>query len=44
MDRDSGQSKGFGFVQMDDDAAARKAIATLTGTTLYNRTLRVSEA
>ena len=44
MDRDSGQSKGFGFVQMDDDAAARNAIATLNGTTLDNRTIRVSEA
>ena len=44
MDRDSGQSKGFGFVQMTDDAAAQNAIATLNGTTLDNRTIRVSEA
>lgn len=44
MDRDSGQSKGFGFVQMSDDAAARNAIASLNGTTLENRTIRVNEA
>ena len=44
MDRDSGQSKGFGFVEMAEDAAARNAIASLNGTTLDNRTIRVSEA
>jgi RNA recognition motif-containing protein len=44
MDRDSGQSKGFGFVEMSDDAAAQNAIASLNGTTLDNRTIRVSEA
>jgi RNA recognition motif-containing protein len=44
MDRDSGQSKGFGFVQMTDDNAANNAIAQLNGTTLDNRTIRVSEA
>ena len=43
-DRDTGQSKGFGFVQMSDDAAARNAIASLNGTTLGDRTIRVSEA
>jgi hypothetical protein len=43
-DRDSGQSKGFGFVQMDDDAAARTAIAALNGTMLGDRALRVNEA
>ena len=43
MDRDSGQSKGFGFVEMPEDAA-HTAIASLNGTTLDNRTLRVSEA
>ena len=30
-DRDTGRSKGFGFVQMTDDAAAEKAIAALNG-------------
>ncbi len=44
MDRESGQSKGFGFVEMADDAAARNAIASLNGTTLDNRTIRVNEA
>jgi RNA recognition motif-containing protein len=44
VDRDSGRSKGFGFVQMSDDAAARTAIAELNGTLLDNRALRVNEA
>lgn len=44
VDRDSGQSKGFGFIQMSDDAAARTAIAELNGTMLDNRAIRVNEA
>jgi cold-inducible RNA-binding protein len=44
MDRDSGRSKGFGFVQMSDDTAARTAIGALDGTTLDDRAIRVSEA
>ena len=44
LDRDSGQSKGFGFVAMTDDAAAQAAISALNGTTLDDRTIRVSEA
>lgn len=44
MDRDSGQSKGFGFVEMADDTATHNAIAALNGTTLDNRAIRVSEA
>lgn len=44
MDRESGRSKGFGFVQMSADGAARAAIASLDGTMLGNRTLRVNEA
>ncbi|HEY7780027.1 MAG TPA: RNA-binding protein [Ktedonobacterales bacterium] len=44
MDRDSGRSKGFAFVQMNDDAAARTAIGALNGTTLDDRAIRVSEA
>lgn len=43
-DRDTGQAKGFGFVQMAQDDAARSAIAQLDGTALDNRTLRVNEA
>ena len=44
MDRDTGQSKGFGFVQMASDDAARNAIQSLNGTMLGNRTIRVNEA
>jgi RNA recognition motif-containing protein len=43
-DRDSGQIKGFGFVQMADDAAATAAIAGLDGAMLGDRALRVNEA
>ena len=43
-DRDSGQSKGFGFVQMTSDDAARSAIADLNGSALGDRTLTVNEA
>ena len=43
-DRDSGQSKGFGFVQMAVDAEALNAIAQLNGAQVGNRTLRVNEA
>jgi RNA recognition motif-containing protein len=43
-DRDSGQSKGFGFVQMSQDDEAMAAIAQLNGSQLGNRTLRVNEA
>ena len=43
-DRDTGRSKGFGFVQMADDAAAEKAIAQLNGTELAGRNLTVNEA
>jgi len=44
IDRATGQSKGFGFVQMADDDAARNAIAGLNGTLLGNRSIRVNEA
>jgi len=43
-DRETGQSKGFGFVQMATDEAASNAIASLNGTMLGNRTIRVNEA
>lgn len=43
-DRDTGQAKGFGFVQMAQDDAGRAAIAQLDGTTLDNRAIRVNEA
>jgi cold-inducible RNA-binding protein len=43
-DRDSGRSKGFGFVEMNDDSAAQKAIAELHEAELGGRTITVNEA
>jgi RNA recognition motif-containing protein len=43
-DRDTGQPRGFGFVEMADDDEARKAIEGLNGTDLAGRTLTVNEA
>jgi cold-inducible RNA-binding protein len=43
-DRDSGRSKGFGFVEMSNDDEARKAIEQLNGTTLGGRQIIVNEA
>jgi RNA recognition motif-containing protein len=43
-DRDSGRSKGYGFVEMDDEDAASKAIAELNGAEYDGRTISVSEA
>jgi RNA recognition motif-containing protein len=44
MDRDSGRSKGFGFVEMESDQEARAAIAALNGKELDGRALTVNEA
>ena len=44
MDRDTGRSKGFGFVEMKTDQEAQAAIAALNGTQLGGRTLNVNEA
>ncbi len=44
MDRDTGRSKGFGFVDVADAAAARQAIADLNGRQMGDRTLTVNEA
>ncbi len=44
MDRESGRSRGFGFVEMSDDAAANQAIEGLNGAPLMGRDLRVNEA
>jgi len=43
-DRDSGQPRGFGFVEMANDAEGQKAIAALNGRDLDGRTLNVNEA
>jgi RNA recognition motif-containing protein len=43
MDRDSGQSKGFGFVEFSDDTVAKNALA-LNGTEFGGRSLKVNEA
>jgi RNA recognition motif-containing protein len=43
-DRDSGRSRGFGFVTFNDDEAADKAVAALNGTELDGRTIRVDVA
>ncbi len=44
MDRDTGRSKGFGFVEMSTDSEAQKAIQDLNGTTHEGRSIMVSEA
>jgi RNA recognition motif-containing protein len=44
IDRDTGRSKGFGFVEMPDSNAAKTAIAKLQGTELAGRALTVNEA
>jgi hypothetical protein len=41
MDRETGQPRGFGFVEMENAAAAQKAIADLDGQDLEGRPLRV---
>jgi RNA recognition motif-containing protein len=43
-DRDSGQRRGFGFVEMANDAEGDKAIAGLNGATLGSQALNVNEA
>lgn len=44
MDRDTGRSKGFGFVEMSNDDEAKKAIEGLNGKDFMGRTLNVNEA
>ncbi len=43
-DRDSGRSKGFGFVEMATEDAAQNAISALNGKTVDNRSISVAEA
>ncbi|HHX43774.1 MAG TPA: RNA-binding protein [Chloroflexi bacterium] len=44
MDRDTGQSKGFGFVEMPTESEAQAAIAELNGRQIGGRALTVNEA
>ena len=44
MDRDSGRSKGFGFVEMGSETEAQAAIAALNGKEVNGRALTVNEA
>jgi len=43
-DRETGRSRGFGFVSMGSDDEARKAMTALDGSMLDGRSLRVNEA
>ena len=44
MDRETGRSKGFGFVEMGSDQEAQAAIAALSGKDMNGRALTVNEA
>mgnify|MGYP000635572711 CR=1 FL=1 len=44
MDRDSGRSKGFGFVEMSSDAEAQAAISGMNGKSVDGRDMVVNEA
>jgi RNA recognition motif-containing protein len=44
MDKMSGQSKGFGFVEMPDDSAAEEAIEALNESALNGRNIKVNQA
>ncbi len=43
-DRETGRSRGFGFVELEDDAEAARAISDLNGKDMEGRPLRVDEA
>ncbi len=44
MDRETGRSKGFGFVEMETSIAGNEAIESLNGNDCEGRSLRVNEA
>ena len=44
MDRQTGQSKGFAFVEMSSDSEAQKAMQELNGSSLDDREIKVNEA
>lgn len=43
-DRDTGRSKGFGFIEMESAPEAQQAISSLNGTDLDGRNVKVNEA
>lgn len=43
-DRDTGRSRGFGFVEMEDRAQGQAAMTALNGTTFHGRLLKINEA
>lgn len=43
-DRQTGRSRGFGFITFEDENAAQQAISEMDGTTLDNRSIKVNEA
>ncbi len=44
MDRDTGNSKGFGFVEMENKAEAEKAVKDLDGSSVKGRNIKVNQA
>ena len=44
MDRESGRPRGFGFIELPDDAQAQAAIDAINGTEVGGRTLTVNQA
>jgi RNA recognition motif-containing protein len=44
VDRDTGRSKGFGFIEMPNPTQAKAAILALNGSELHGRTIKASEA
>ncbi len=44
QDRETGRNKGFGFVEMEEDAEATAAIEKLNGTSIDGRSVTVNEA
>jgi cold-inducible RNA-binding protein len=44
IDRETGRSRGFGFVEMEEDSAAAAAVQQLNGAQVGGRTLKVAEA